>query len=77
MPAPGVGIELLDHGLILVVGVGEICPGTGAGHRRAEEDIDDEHEQEEDTEHDAEVEQPGGMRPSARAIGAEGVHVCS
>ena len=74
VPAPGVGVEFLDHGLIFVW-VGQVCPCAGAGHGGAEEHVDDEHEEEEDPEHDAEVEQPGRVGTSADAVSAEGVHI--
>ena len=57
VPASCVRIELLDHGLVLV-GVREICPCAGAGHRGAEEHVDNQHEEEEDPEHDAQIQEP-------------------
>ena len=40
---------------------------AGAGHCRAEEDVDDEHDQEEDAEGDAEVEKPDWRDSTALA----------
>ena len=40
---------------------------AGAGHGRAEEDVDDEHDQEEDAEGDAEVEKPDRRDSTALA----------
>ena len=74
MPAPGVRVELLDHGLILVR-IGEIRPCARAGHGRTEEHVDDEHEEEEDPEHDAKVEEPRGMGSSALTVRAQCVHI--
>ena len=76
MPRPGVGVKLLDHGLLLVASGSDVGPGAGAGHGGAEEDVDDEHEEEEDAEHDAEVEQPRGPHAARRyAVGAGRVRV--
>ena len=77
VPRPGVGVELLDHGLLLVPRAGDdVGPGAGAGHGGAEEDVDDEHEEEEDAEDDAEVEQPRGPHAARRqAVAARRVGV--
>ena len=73
MPRSGVGIELLDDGRLLVGGVAvDGGLGAGAGHGRAQQDVDDEHHQKEDAEGHAEVHHP---RRVARAVGADGVHV--
>ena len=45
---------------------GAVAP-LRAGHGRAEEDIDDEHDQEEDAKGDAEVEEPDRRDPTALA----------
>ena len=47
-------ILLDDAGFLL----DDFCFGTGAGHGRTEEHVDDEHNQEEDAESDAQIEQP-------------------
>lgn len=47
-------ILLDDAGLLL----DDFGLGTGAGHGRTEEHVDDEHNQEEDAESDAQIEQP-------------------
>ena len=76
MPRPGVGIEFLDHGLLLVRAGDDVGPCAGAGHGGAEEDVDDEHEEEEDAEDDAEVEQPRGTHAARRqAVAARRVGV--
>lgn len=43
-----------DAGLFL----DDFCLGTRAGHGRAEKYVDDEHNQKEDAESDAQIEQP-------------------
>ena len=55
MPRPRVGIELLNHGLLLVVA---LRPRAGTRHGGAEEDVYDEHQEKENPEDDAEVEEP-------------------
>ena len=41
--------------------------GAGAGHGRAEEDVDDQHDEEENAEGDAEIEKPDRGNPTALA----------
>ena len=70
MPRPGVGVELLDHGLLLVPRAGDdVGPGAGAGHGGAEEDVDAEHQQEEDPEHHAEPQQPARAQLAVARVG--------
>ena len=69
MPGPGVGVELLDDGRLLL---DRVSPGARTRHGRAEEHVDDEHHQEEDAEGHAQVEHPGGTRT---AIAAQIFHV--
>ena len=57
-----VGVELLDcvHTGRLLLGLHlYLGPGEGAGHGGAEEDVDTEHDEEENTKHHAEPQQPG------------------
>ncbi len=46
--------------------------GAGAAHGWAEEEVDDQHDEEEDPEGDAEVEQPHGVHA---AVLAQGLHL--
>ena len=48
----------------LVLGV-RLRPGEGAGHGGAEEHVDQQHHQEQDTEHHAQPQQPGGTQLTA------------
>lgn len=61
---PGsVRIVFFDDGRLLL---DDFRFGTGARHGRTEEHVDDEHNQEEDTEGDAKVEEPKRLNPGAR-----------
>lgn len=76
VPRPRVGVKLLDHGLLFIPPGRDVGPGAGARHGRAEEDVDDEHQEEEDAEHDAEVQQPRGAHAAGgQAVGASRIWV--
>ena len=71
---PGsVGIVVLDcvdtGGLLLGLQLHLGGPGEVAGHGRAEEYVDAEHDEEEDAEHDTEPEQPGGAQVAVPGVG--------
>lgn len=57
MPGP-VRVVVLDDARFLL---DYFCPGARARHRRAQEDVDDEHDEEEDAQSDGEPKQPRGM----------------
>ena len=64
LPGTSIWVEVLQVArLLLLLGV----LAAGAGHGRAEEDVDDEHDKEEDAKGDAEVEQPDRRDPTALA----------
>lgn len=56
VPRP-VGIVVFDDAGLLLDDLG---PGACARHRRAQEDVDDEHDEEHDPEGDAQPQQPRG-----------------
>ena len=68
MPRPGVGIEFLDHGLLLVRAGDDVGPCAGAGHGGAEEDVDAEHDEEKNTEHHAQPEKPAGAQLAVAGV---------
>ena len=47
-------VIVIDGGLLL----DDLAPGAGAGHGRAEEDVDEQHDGEEDPEGDAQPQEP-------------------
>lgn len=55
MPTP-VGVVVLYYTGFLLY---DLCACAGTRHGRAEEHVDDEHDQEHETKRNAEVEQPG------------------
>lgn len=64
LPGTSIWVEVLQVArLLLLLGVF----AAGAGHGRAEEDVDDEHDKEEDAKGDAEVEEPDRRDPTALA----------
>ena len=64
LPGTSIWVKVLQVArLLLLLGV----LAAGAGHGRAEEDVDDEHDKEEDAKGDAEVEEPDRRDPTALA----------
>lgn len=73
---PGsIGIVLFDDRRLLL---NDLRLGARAGHRGAQEDVDDQHDQEENSESDAEVKKPQWLDPSDGRYGGQrrgsGVH---
>lgn len=63
VPRPVRIVILDDAGLFFY----NLSPRASAGHRRTQEDVDDEHDEEEDSESDGQPEEPGRMDGSVLA----------